>query len=64
MVAPVERTKYLTNYTWASDVIIGLMQTGENLIVALFTDGQDSDGNWKDFSAPVETVILEKMELE
>jgi len=40
------------------------MQTGNNLTVALFTEDQDSHGNWKDFSIPVETVILEKVEIE
>jgi len=54
----------LIGYNWEAKEIIGLMQTGDNLTVALFTDGQDSDDNWNDFSIPVETVILEKMELE
>jgi len=37
------------------------MQSGDNLTVALFTDGQDSHGNWNDFSTPVQTVVLTRM---
>jgi len=52
------------NHYWKSGVIFGLMQLGNSLIVDRFTDGQDSQGNWNDFSIPVKTAILEKVEME
>jgi hypothetical protein len=44
---------------WDSNEIVGLMQAGGNLTVALFTNSEGKDSN-----IPVKIVILEKVELE
>lgn len=49
------------NTTWQANELIGVRQSGEQLILGLFSEGIDNAGSPVDFKGPRETVILTKL---
>ena len=62
IIADGQASSSKINRSWDPNYIIGLRQTGGNLTVARFTTF--IAGSDKDVKTPVQTVILEKVELE
>ncbi|HEB78250.1 MAG TPA: hypothetical protein ENI90_06975 [Methylothermaceae bacterium] len=48
--------------SWQENELIGLRQSGDKLIVGLFSEGVDNEGKPQDFKDPVETAILTRVE--
>ncbi|BCX82267.1 hypothetical protein MIT9_P1853 [Methylomarinovum caldicuralii] len=46
---------------WEENELIGLRQSGDNLIIGLFSEGTDNEGKPQDFKDPVETAILTRV---
>lgn len=51
------------NSNWQGNELIGLRQAGNDLVVGLFSDGVDNNGNIVDFKEPRGTIVLKKLEL-
>lgn len=49
------------NTAWGQNELLGVRQSGDQLIVGLFSEGVDTNGLPNDFSRPKETVILTKV---
>ncbi len=47
--------------TWEANELIGIRQSGDQLIFSLFSEGVDNSGNLNDFKDAVETAILTKV---
>lgn len=48
------------NSGWGQNELIGVRQSGNQLIIGLFSEGVDNNGVPNDFIDPRETVILTK----
>ena len=49
------------NTDWGANELIGVRQSGEQLIIGLLSEGEDNDGAPVDFRDPRATVILTKL---
>ncbi len=49
------------NNGWTENELIGVRQSGSQLIIGLFSDGVDNEGKPVDFSEPKQSVILTKL---
>ncbi|BCG64660.1 MAG: hypothetical protein methR_P2451 [Methyloprofundus sp.] len=60
-IATGSPSTYGLNRGWESNELIGIRQSGQQLIVGLFSEGVDSNGLPTDFARPRETVIMTRV---
>ncbi|HHJ39016.1 MAG: hypothetical protein AXA67_11075 [Methylothermaceae bacteria B42] len=57
----VQNNSFDINTNWEENELIGLRQSGDKLILGLFSEGKDNQGKPQDFKDPVETAILTRI---
>lgn len=62
MIAESNKANFEIHIGWEEKELIGLRQTSnDTLVVSLFSEGVDNNGDPVDFKDPRETVILTKV---